>query len=71
MTMLLAEAEEEAGHNVTSMDTTCTRLKMIKGIDWEIMSKNPNGFQREIKIKGQMLEEVKSFTCLGSVSCNE
>ena len=27
---------------------------------------NPDGFQREIKITGQRLEEVKSFKHLGS-----
>ena len=29
-------------------------------------NENPDGFQREIKIKGQRLEEMKSFNYLGS-----
>ena len=27
----------------------------------KVMTNNPNGFQREIKIKGQRLEEVENF----------
>ena len=34
------------------------------------MTNNPGGFEREIKIKGQGLEEVKSFKYLGSVISN-
>ena len=33
--------------------------------------KNPNGFQREIKIKGQRLEEVENFKYLGAIISNE
>ena len=29
-----------------------------------VMTNNPNGFQREIKIKRQSLEEVKNFKYL-------
>ena len=32
---------------------------------------NPNGFQREIKIKGQRLEEVENFKYLGAIISNE
>ena len=35
------------------------------------MTNNPNGFQREIKIKGQRLEEVENFKYLGAVIYNE
>ena len=35
------------------------------------MTHNPNGFQREIKIKGFRLEELKSFKYPGSVVSNE
>ena len=33
--------------------------------------KQPNGFQREIKIKGQRLEEVENFKYLGAIIFNE
>ena len=36
-----------------------------------IMTANPNGIQREIKIKRQRLEEVKSFKYLGAIISNE
>ena len=32
---------------------------------------NPNGFQRETKIKGQRLEEVENFKYLGAIISNE
>ena len=35
------------------------------------MTNNPNGFQREIKIKGQRLEEVQNFKYLGAIISNE
>ena len=35
------------------------------------MINNPNSFQREIKIKGQMLEEVENFKYLGAIISNE
>ena len=35
------------------------------------MPDNPNGFQREIKIKGQRLEEVENFKYLGAIISNE
>ena len=37
----------------------------------EVMTNNPNGFQREIKIKGQRLEEVENFKYLGAIISNE
>ena len=64
-----AEEEEETEDIVTSMDTTCTRYKMEIGPNkTKIMINNPNGFQREIKLKGQRLEEQKNFKYLGSPS---
>ena len=33
----------------------------------KVMTNNPNGFQREIKIKGQRLEEVENFKYLGAI----
>ena len=57
-----AEEEEEAGVLVDRLDTTTTRYKMEIGPDkTKVMTNNPNGFQREIKIKGQILEEVENF----------
>ena len=37
----------------------------------KVMTNNPNGFQREIKIKAQRLEEVKNFKYLGAIIPNE
>ena len=34
----------------------------------KVMTNNPNGFQREIKIKGQRLEVVENFKYLGESS---
>ena len=36
----------------------------------KVMTNNPNGFQREIKIKGQRLE-VENFKYLGTIISNE
>ena len=67
-----AEEEEGAGVLVDRRDTTTTRYKMEIGPDkTKVMTSNPNGFQREIKIKGQRLEEVENFKYLGSVISNE
>ena len=56
-----AEEEEEAGVLVNRLDTTTTRYKMEIGLDkTKVMTNNSNGFQREIKIKGQRLEEVEN-----------
>ena len=53
--------EEEAGVLVNRLDTTTTRYKMDIGLDkTKVMTNNSNGFQREIKIKGQRLEEVEN-----------
>ena len=37
----------------------------------KVMTNNPNGFQREIKIKGQRLEEVENFKYLGAIISNQ
>ena len=51
-----AEEEEEAGVLIDRLDRTTTRYKMEIGPDkTKVMTNNPNGFQREIKIKGQRL----------------
>ena len=62
-----AEEEEEAGVLVDPLDTTTTRYKMEIGPDkTKVMTNNPNGFQREIKIK-----EVENFKYLGAIISNE
>ena len=67
-----AEEEEEAGVLIDRLDRTITRYKMEIGPDkTKVMTNNPNGFQREIKIKGQRLEEVENFKYLGAVISNE
>ena len=51
------EREKKAGVLVDRLDTTTTMYKMEIGPDkTKVMTNNPNGFQREIKIKGQKLE---------------
>ena len=67
-----AEEEEEASVLVDRLDTTTTRYKMKIGPDkTKVMTNNPNGFQREIKIKGQRLEEVENFKYLEANISNE
>ena len=62
-----AEVEEEAGILVGRLDSTNTRYQMEIGPDkTKVMTNNPNGFQREITIKGQRLEEVENFKYLGA-----
>ena len=52
-----AEEEEEAGVLVDRLDRTTTRYKMeICPGKTKEMTNISNGFQREIKIKGQRLE---------------
>ena len=67
-----AEDEEEAGDLVDRLNTTSTRYKMEIGPDKpKVMTNNSNGFQREIKIKGQRLEEVENFKNLGAIISNK
>ena len=64
-----AEEEEEAGVLVDRLDRTTTRYKMEIGpFKTKMMTNNPNGFQREIIIMGQRLEEVENFKYLGQSS---
>ena len=54
------------------LDTTITKYKMEIGPDkTKVMTNNPNSFLREVKIKGQRLEEVANFKYLGAVISNE
>ena len=67
-----AEEEEEAGVLIDRLDRTTARYKMEIGPDkTKVMTNNPNGFQREIKKKGQRLEEVENFKYLGAIISNE
>ena len=71
-TVVNAEEEEEASVLIDRLDTTTTRYKMEVGPDkTKEMTYNPNGFQKEIKIKGQRLEEVENFMYLGAIISNE
>ena len=51
-----AEGEEEADVLVDSLDPNITRYKMEKT---KVMTNNPNGVQREIKIKGQTVQTME------------
>ena len=67
-----AEDEEKAGVLLDRLGITTTRYKMEIGPDkTKVMTNNPNGLQREIKIKGQRLEEVENFKYLGAIISNE
>ena len=67
-----AEEEEEAGILIDRLDRTTTRYKMeIRPHKTKVMTNNPNGFLREIKIKGQRLEKVENFKYLGAIISNE
>ena len=67
-----AEEEEKAGVLIDRLDRTTTRYKMeISPDKTKMMTNNPNGFQRVIKIKGQRLEEVENFKYLEAVISNE
>ena len=70
---IVVNAEEgEADVLIDRLDRTTTRYKMEIGPDkTKVMTSNPNGFQREIKIKGQRLEEVENFKYLGAIISNE
>ena len=57
---------------IDRLDRTITRYKMEIGPDkTKVMTNNPKGFQREIKIKGQRLEEVENFKYLWAIISNE
>ena len=67
-----AEEEVDAGVLIDPLDRTTTRYKLEIGPDkTKVMTNNSNGFQREIKIKGQRLEEVENFKYLGAIISNE
>ena len=66
------EMEGETGILEDRLDRTTTGYKMMIGPDkTKVMANNPNDFHREIKIKGQMLEEVENFKYIGAIISNE
>ena len=70
--LVINAEEEEADVLVDRLDATTTRYKMEIGPDkTKVMINNPNGFEKEIKIKDQRLESVENFKYLGSVISNE
>ena len=53
-------------------DRTTARYRMEVGPDkTKVMTNNSNGFQIEIKIKGQRLEEVENYNYLRFIISNE
>ena len=67
-----AGEEEQARVLKNRLNRTTTRYKMEIGPDkTKEMTNNPNGFQREIKINGQRLEEVENFKYLWTNIFNE
>ena len=67
-----AGEEEAASVLVDRLATTTTRYKMEIGPDkTKMMTNNANGFQKEITIKSQRLEEVEYFKYLGAIISNE
>ena len=61
--------KEDAGDSVDRLDTTNTRFKMKIGpYKTKVITNNPNGFQREIQIKGQRPAEVENFKYLGAIN---
>ena len=70
--ILTSIVNEKADVLVDRLDTTTTRYKMeIVQDKTKVMTNNPNGFQREIQIKGQSLEEVENFKYLEAIISNE
>ena len=67
-----AEEEKEADVLIDCLDRTTTRYKMeISPDKTKVMTNNPNGFQREIKVNSQRLEEVENFKYLRAIISNE
>ena len=66
MTMKILSASEDDLLSNSALQMTWTFRTETK-----VMTNNPNGFQTEIKIKGQRLEEVENFKYLGAVISNE
>ena len=65
---VVAEEEQELKAPAESLDKTCTRYKMkINAEKTKLRTNIANFIQSEIKVKGQKLSTVTSFTYLGAV----
>ena len=76
MTMMVVSASEGDLFPTSALHMTLSLTVSIQppqGTKWKsvVMTNNPNGFQREIEIKGQKLEEVENFKYLGAIISNE
>ena len=69
--IIINAEEEEAGVLVDHLHTTTRYKTEISPDKTNVMTNNPNSFQRESKIKGQRLEEVENFKYLGAIISNE
>ena len=68
----LAGEEEELAKLVECLDKACTAYGMeISAEKTKLMTKSTSGINTEIKVNGQKLETVTSFTCLGAVITDE
>ena len=64
----LAEEEQELEALVESLDKTYTMYKMESRAEkTKLMTNSANSIQREVKLQGQKLGTVTSFTYLGAV----
>jgi len=68
----LAGSEEEIISLVDHLDTTSQAYGMeISAEKTKVMTNNPQGIKKEIKVKGQKLETVNSFKYLGAIVTDE
>ena len=68
----IAGEEEKLEKLVERLDKASTACGMeISAEKTKLMTNNTSGINTEIKVKGQRLETVTSFKCLGSVITNE
>ena len=67
-----ALTEEEQQLEVESLNKTCTSYEIeISAETTKLMTKNANGIQREINVKGQKLGTVTSFKYLRAIVSDE
>ena len=64
----LAEGEQQTEALKESLDKTCTRYNMeIRAGKTKLMTNSATGIHKEIKVKGQKLGTLTSFSYLGAV----
>ena len=64
---LIAETRRELQHMITTLDKACDRWGMrINGEKTKILTVGTTEDQSPLRLRGQMLEEVESFSYLGS-----